>query len=61
MKRCDRSLEEVWEWKEQVYQDVKELTPAGYLAKISKDADVLLKDHGLNLRTVKRDMVRIAA
>ncbi|MBI2470684.1 MAG: hypothetical protein HYV59_05505 [Planctomycetes bacterium] len=38
MKKCDKSLIEVWEWKEKVYQDVKDLKAEEYVEKIGKDA-----------------------
>jgi hypothetical protein len=61
MKNYDRSLEEVWEWKELVYQDVKGLTHVDYLAKIARESRALMQEHGLVLRTVKRERIKLAA
>jgi hypothetical protein len=55
MKIDDRSLEEVWEWKEQVYQQVKGFTAAEYIEKISKDARAVLNEHGVKLCVARRN------
>lgn len=52
MKKYDKSLVEVWEWKEQVYQDVKDLSPQEYIAKLRRDADKLLAKHKIKLTVV---------
>jgi hypothetical protein len=49
MKIYDRSLEEVWEWKEQVYEQVKGCTPAEYIEKIGTDAKAVLNEHVVKL------------
>ena len=58
MKIYDRSLEEVWEWKEQVYQQVKGFTPTEYIEKIGKDARAVLNEHGVKLRVAQRNGMR---
>ena len=55
MRIYDRSLEEVWEWKEQVYQQVKGFTPAEYIEKIGKDARAILNEHGVKLCVAHRN------
>jgi hypothetical protein len=61
MKNYDRSLEEVWEWKELVYQDVKGLAPADYLVKIARESRALMQEHGLVLRTHKRERIMLVS
>ena len=60
MRMYDRSLEEVWEWKEQVYLQVKGFTPAEYIEKVGKDARAVLNEHGVKLRVVQRTNFRFA-
>jgi hypothetical protein len=54
----DRSLEEVWEWKEQVYQQIKGFTHAEYIEKVGRDARAVLNEHGVKLRLVQRANMR---
>ncbi len=42
MRTYDKSLIEVWEWKEKVYDEVKGLSPEDYIKKIKNDADTIL-------------------
>jgi len=49
MEKYDKSLLEVWEWKEKVYQDVKDLTAEEYVEKVRKDADKILSNGLINL------------
>ena len=50
MSSYDCSLEEVWEWKEKVYQVMKDFTPVEYLEKLNGDAMTLMMSHGVMLR-----------
>lgn len=61
MKKYDKSLLEVWEWKEKVYQDVKNLTAEEYVEKVRKDADKILSNGLINLTPValKKDPHKI--
>lgn len=61
MKKYDKSLLEVWEWKEKVYQDVKDLTAEEYVEKVRKDADKILSNGLINLTPVvlKKDPHKI--
>jgi len=52
MKRYDKSLIEVWEWKENIYREVKDLAPSEYVKKIKNDAEKILSDNHINLNTV---------
>jgi len=52
MKRYDKSLIEVWEWKEKVYREVKDMAPNEYVKKIKNDAEKILSDSHIKLPTV---------
>jgi hypothetical protein len=52
MREYDRSLVEVWEWKEQVYQTVKDLSPREYIEKLRSDTDKLLSENKIKLNVV---------
>jgi len=42
----------VWEWKERVYHDVKDLTANEYIERIKDDADRILSDALIKLTPV---------
>jgi len=52
MKNYDKSLKEVWEWKESVYQDVRNLSPKEYIKKIKEDAENILSEKHIKLTSV---------
>lgn len=52
MKKYDRSLIEVWEWKEKVYRDVKDLSAKEYIKRVKEDATKILTEGRINLKTV---------
>lgn len=52
MKKYDKSLIEVWEWKERVYNDTKDLTPTEYLKKLRNDAEKILSQRHITLNPV---------
>ena len=60
-QKYDKSLLEVWEWKEKVYQDVKDLTAEEYVEKVREDADKILSNGLINLTPValKKDPHKI--
>lgn len=62
MKRYDKSLTEVWEWKEKVYQDVKELTTEDYLEKLRGDAERILSENHVKLTPIslKKEFQKVA-
>jgi len=47
--KYDKSLLEVWKWKEKVYQEVRELSAKEYVEKIRNDADRILSDNRIKL------------
>ncbi len=52
MRKYDKSLIEVWEWKEKVYQDVKDLSAKEYIERIKEDATKILTEGQLELKTI---------
>ena len=59
MQKYDKSLIEVWEWKEKVYQKVKDLSTQEYIEKVRKDTSRILSEHGIKLRQYrKRETVK---
>jgi len=49
MRTYDKSLMEVWEWKEKVYDEVKGLSTKDYIRKIKNDADAILSKNRVEL------------
>lgn len=49
MRKYDKSLTEVWEWKEEVYREVKDLSAKEYIDKVRKDADKALSGSQIKL------------
>jgi hypothetical protein len=52
MKTYDKSLTEVWEWKERVYSDTKGLSAKDFILKTTKDADSLLSKSHIELTPI---------
>lgn len=52
MKKYDKSLIEVWEWKEKVYHDVKDLSAKEYIERIKEDATKILTEGQIKLKTI---------
>ncbi|MBI5375422.1 MAG: hypothetical protein HZA77_08300 [Candidatus Schekmanbacteria bacterium] len=49
MNKNDKSLVEVWKWKEKVYDHLKGLPSKDYIEEIKSDAEKLLSDNGIKL------------
>ena len=60
MEKYDKSLVEVWEWKESVYQDVKKLSDSDYAEKLKRESDEILSAAGVKLRTVSKHRALLA-
>jgi hypothetical protein len=62
MKRYDKSLTEVWDWKEQVYKDIKGLTTQDYLEKLKQDAERILSENHVKLTpiSIKKELQKVA-
>ncbi|MGA1842715.1 MAG: hypothetical protein ACMUIU_19025 [bacterium] len=52
MKNNDSSLLEVWEWKNKVYQDIKDLTAENYINIIKKNTDKFLLENDIKLTSI---------
>jgi len=50
--RIDRSLEEVWAWKEKIYQETKGMTMEERVRRIKENASRINQKYGLDLKTV---------
>jgi hypothetical protein len=61
MRTYDKSLTEVWEWKEKVYDETKELSVKEYIRKIKNDADSILSKRKVELISISSyDRKRVA-
>ena len=60
MQKYDKSLTEVWEWKEKVYQELRDLTDQEIIEKIRKSADRILLESNIKLKAYKKDYQKIA-
>jgi len=52
MRTYDKSLTEVWEWKEGVYRETKGLSAKDYIHKMTKDADSVLSESHIELTPI---------
>ena len=52
MRTYDKSLTEVWEWKESVYSEAKGLSATDYIRKMTKDADTILSESHIELTPI---------
>ncbi len=50
--KYDNSLTEVWGWKEQCYQELKDLTAKERIARRKEATDKLLSEAGVKLRNL---------
>lgn len=58
--KVDKSLKEVWEWKDLVYEETKNLSMEEKINKIKKDAERILKENKLDLKILKKGKVKAA-
>ncbi len=49
--KVDKSLQEVWDWKDKVYQETKHLSIRETAEYIHKGAEEFCKKYGLKLKT----------
>jgi len=54
--KVDRSLEEVWEREDRVYQETKHLSVSEAARKIHEDVEEMKKKYGLKLRRFRRSL-----
>jgi len=48
--KTDKSLEEVWIWKEKIYQETKDMSMEERVKRIKENALRLMQRYGLNLK-----------
>jgi len=58
MKKYDASLVEVWEWKDKVYQEIKDMSVRDRLIKIKNDAERILSDSHIELKSLSQHKAR---
>lgn len=51
--KIDKSLQEVWDWKDTVYEETKNMTVKERNAYSRKNLEALRKKYNLNLRKAK--------
>jgi hypothetical protein len=52
--QTDKSLEEVWNWKEKIYQETKGMSMEERVRRIKENASRISQRYGLNLKIVNR-------
>lgn len=50
--KVDKSLQEVWEWKEKVYEETRGLSTKEKIANFKKTSEDFCKKYGLKLKTL---------
>ncbi len=53
--KIDKSLEEVWKWKDEIYQETKNMAFHRRVEHINKNADDFCKRYGIKLKTSPSD------
>ncbi len=56
--KVDKSLKEVWDWKDRIYEETKTLSMEDRVNKIRADVDMILTENKLVLKIVKRGNVK---
>jgi len=54
MQKYDKSLAEVENWKEKVYQDIKDMKSGERIEYFRKGADKFLSEYGIKLKRYRR-------
>jgi len=52
--KADKSLEEVWNWKEQIYQETKDMSMEERVRRIKENASRINQRYELNLKIMNR-------
>lgn len=50
--KVDKSLQEVWEWKEKVYEETRGLSTKEKMANFKKVSEEFCKKYGLKFKTL---------
>lgn len=48
--KVDKSLQEVWEWKDSIYEETKHLPLKEFVKKMKKDVEEIHKKYNLHLK-----------
>ncbi len=59
MMKVDKSLQEVWDWKEKIYQETKHMTMHERVEHMRKGADKLCKKYNLRLRSLPKKTTHV--
>ena len=51
--KVDKSLLEVWDWKEKVFKDSENLSLKDAAENIRKEAEILAEKYGLHLKKIQ--------
>lgn len=51
--KVDKSLQEVWEWKEKVHEELKGLSAEEKMANFRRTSEDFCKKYGLKLKTLR--------
>ncbi len=54
-----KSMLEVWEWKEEVYNDTKDMTPEQVVKYFSESTDKFLKEMGYKKKMIGKNMYKL--
>lgn len=52
--KTDKSLEEVWNWKEEIYQETKDMSMEEKVRRIKENASKIDKEYKLDLKVVSK-------
>ena len=52
--KTDKSLEEVWNWKEEIYQETKDMSMEERVRRIKENASKIDKEYKLDLKVVSK-------
>lgn len=51
--KIDKSLEEVWKWKDKIYEETKSMSMEERVKNIKKNAKAINQKYGLNLKIIE--------
>jgi len=50
--KYSKSLREVWEWKEKIYEETKHLSKEKYIKHLNENAENFYREYNITLRKV---------
>lgn len=48
--KADKSIEEVWKWKDEIYEENKNLSLKDYVESLKNDSEIFLKSRNIELK-----------